>query len=43
LEFVSDFKKLSGGGKNALYIDRGVIRKGSEYPHDKPAKSIDFF
>lgn len=43
LEFVSDFKKLSSGGKNALYIDRGVIRKGSEYPHDKPAKSVDFY
>lgn len=43
LEFVSDFKKLNSGGKNALYIDRGVIRKGSEYPHDKPAKSVDFY
>jgi len=42
LKFVSDFKKLSSGGKNALYIDRGVIRKGSDYPHSKPAKSVDF-
>ncbi|CAI2161752.1 1313_t:CDS:2 [Funneliformis geosporum] len=39
LKFVSDFQKLNNGGKNALYIDRGVIRKGNEYPHDKPAKS----
>ncbi len=43
LEFVSDFQKLNSGGKSVLYIDRGVVRKGSEYPHDKPAKSIDFF
>jgi len=43
LEFVSDFQKLNNSGKNALYIDRRVIRKGSEYPHDKPAKSVDFF
>jgi hypothetical protein len=41
LKFVSDFKKLSSGGKNSLYIDRGVIRKGSDYPHSKPAKSVD--
>ncbi|RHZ36118.1 hypothetical protein [endosymbiont GvMRE of Glomus versiforme] len=40
--FVSNFQKLSSGGKNALYIDRGVLRKGSEYPHNKPAKSVDF-
>jgi len=42
LKFVSDFQKLNSGGKKALYIDRGVIRKGSEYPHDKPTKSVDF-
>lgn len=42
LEFVSDFKKLSSGGKNALYIDRGNIRKGNEFLHNKPAKSVDF-
>ncbi|MCE8158884.1 MAG: hypothetical protein I3270_00125 [Candidatus Moeniiplasma glomeromycotorum] len=27
LDFVSNFQKLSSGGKNALYIDRGVVRK----------------
>ena len=43
LSFVSDFQNLSSGGKNALYLDRGVIRKGSEYPHNKPAKSVDFY
>jgi hypothetical protein len=43
LEFVSDFKKLSSGGKNALCIDRGNVRKGSEFSRQKPAKSIDFF
>jgi len=42
LEFISIFQKLNNGGKNALYIDRGVIRKGSDYPHSKPAKSVDF-
>lgn len=42
LSFVSNFQKLSSGGKNALYIDRGVLRKGREYPHNKPAKSVDF-
>ncbi|CFW93086.1 Conserved protein of unknown function [endosymbiont DhMRE of Dentiscutata heterogama] len=42
LEFVTNFQKLSSGGKNARYIDRGVVRKGSEYPHNKPAKSVDF-
>jgi hypothetical protein len=41
--FVFNFQQLSSGGKNALYIDRGVIRRGSEYPHEKPAKSVDFF
>ncbi len=42
LSFISNFKKLNNSGKNALYIDRGVLRKGSEYPHNKPAKSVDF-
>ncbi|CAG8698066.1 15694_t:CDS:2, partial [Racocetra persica] len=28
LSFVSNFQKLSSSGKNALYIDRGVLRKG---------------
>ncbi|CAG8724776.1 8829_t:CDS:2, partial [Cetraspora pellucida] len=28
LEFITNFKKLSSGGKNARYIDRGVVRKG---------------
>lgn len=42
-ELVSDFKKLSSSGKNALYVDRGNIRKGNEFSHHKPAKSIDFF
>jgi len=41
--FISNFKKLNSGGKNSLHIDRGVLRKGSEYPHNKPAKSIDFY
>lgn len=41
--FISNFQKLSSGGKNALYIDRGVLRKGNEYPHNKPAKSVDFY
>jgi len=27
--FISNFKKLNSGGKGALYIDRGVLRKGS--------------
>ena len=43
LSLIYKFKKLNSGGKNALYIDRGVIRKGSEYPHNKPAKSVDFY
>ena len=44
LEFVSKFRKLSSGGKNALYIDRGVIRKKSEYCDEKPpSKSVDFY
>jgi len=42
LEFVCDFQKLSSGGKNALYIDRGNVRKGSDFTHQKPAKSVDF-
>ena len=42
LSFVSKFQTLSSAGKKALYIDRGVIRKGNEYPHNKPAKSVDF-
>ena len=42
LEFVSDFQKLSSSGKNAWYIDRGNVRKGSEFSHNKPAKSVDF-
>ena len=42
LDFVSDFQKLSSVGKNSLYIDRGVVRKGNEYPYQRPAKSVDF-
>lgn len=41
-DFVSNFQQLSSGGKSACYLDRGVIRQGNEYPHEKPAKSIDF-
>ncbi|KLL02476.1 MAG: hypothetical protein MRERC_1c066 [Mycoplasmataceae bacterium RC_NB112A] len=42
LDFVSDFQKLPNGGKNALYIDRVAVRKGSGYPHQKPVKSANF-
>jgi hypothetical protein len=34
---------LANGGKDALYLDRGMIRKESDYFEDKPAKSIDFY
>jgi len=43
LGFVSNFQKLNSTGKNALYIDRGNIRKRSEYSGKPPAKSIDFY
>lgn len=43
LLFVSDFQKLPNGGKNALYVDHGDIRKRSEYSWKPTTKSIDFF
>jgi hypothetical protein len=42
LQFVFDFRELASSGKDALYLDRGMIRKESDYFEDKPAKSIDF-